>query len=339
MCSVKRFVLRALTCGFALSAVAAGASAQEWAEKLFPEKKFHDFGAVARAAKVEYAFVMVNPYKEDIHISGVRTSCGCTSPRIQKDILKSWEKGAIVAEFNTRAFSGQRGARVTVTIDKPQYAEVQLEVKGYIRTDVVVDPGEVAFGQVPAGGGAEKTVTIDYAGRSDWKILAVEPTSPFVKADLQEVTRKGGRVAYRLAVSLDKSAPAGYVNDELMLKTNDARSPQFPVKVDGFVVAELTVSPSSLLLGIMQPGQRITKQIVLKGKQPFRVLGIDCDTPGFSFPSSAEAKTLHLIPITFEAGKDPVKFVEKIIIRTDLPDQDQVELSAYGQVLAPLAGK
>jgi hypothetical protein len=334
----KRSVLCRLAWGLAFTAVAASASAQEWAEKMFTEKS-HEFGAVARAAKVEYAFVMVNPYKEDIHISSVRTSCGCTIPRIQKETLKSWEKGAIIAEFNTRAFSGQRGARVTVTIDKPMFAEVQLQVHGYIRTDVVVDPGQVAFGQVPAGDGAEKTVTIDYAGRSDWKILGVEPTSPYVKADIKEVTRQGGRVAYRLAVSLDKSAPVGYVNDELVLKTNDTRSPQFPVKVDGLVIADLTVSPSSLLLGILQPGQRITKQIVLKGKEPFRVVGIDCKNPAFTFPVSEEAKTVHLIPITFEAGNDPAKFVEKIIIRTDLPQQGAVELSAYGQVLTPLAGK
>src|SRR6202012_133635 len=93
--------------------------------------KSHDFGSVARAAKVEYAFVITNPYKEDIHISSVRSSCGCTSPGISKDTLKAGEKGAITAEFNTRAFSGQRGARVTVTIDKPMYAEVQLQVHGY----------------------------------------------------------------------------------------------------------------------------------------------------------------------------------------------------------------
>jgi Protein of unknown function (DUF1573) len=330
-------VLRCLACGLAISAVAASASAQEWADKMFAEKS-HEFGSVARAAKVEYAFVITNPYKEDIHISSVRTSCGCTIPRIQKETLKSWEKGAIIAEFNTRAFTGQRGARVTVTIDQPQYAEVQLQVHGYIRTDVVVDPGQVAFGQVPAGDGAEKTLTIDYSGRGDWKILGVEPTSPFVKANVQEVTRQGGRVAYKLAVSLDKSAPVGYVSDELVLKTNDTRSPQFPVKVDGFVVADLTVSPSSLLLGILQPGQKITKQIVLKGKQPFHVTGIDCDGAGFSFPSPSDAKAVHVIPITFEAGKEPSKIIEKIVIRTDLPEQKQVELSAYGQILAPLAG-
>ena len=337
MLKMQRIAVAAGLAGLLVSGVGATASAQEWADKMFTEKT-HDFGSVAKAAKVEYAFEMVNPYKEDIHISSVRASCGCTIPRIQKDTLKSWEKGAIVAEFNTRAFSGQRGARVTVTIDKPFHAEVQLQVHGYIRTDVVVDPGQVALGLVPSGAGAEKTVTIDYAGRSDWKILGVEPNNPYLHADVKEVSRAGGRVAYKLAVSLDKSAPPGYVAEELILRTNDRRSPQFPVKVEGYVLAELTVSPSSLMLGILQPGQSITKQIVVKGKGPFRVVGIECPDPAFSFQLPEQAKSVHLIPVTFKAGKDPGKIVQKITLQTDLATNSVVELSAYGQVVAPLAG-
>jgi hypothetical protein len=332
-----RFALIVFSGGLLLAA-ATSASAQDWAEKMFKEKT-HEFGSVAKAAKVEYAFEIVNPYKEDVHISSVRASCGCTIPRIQKDTLKSWEKGAIIAEFNTRAFSGQRGARVTVTIDKPFPAEVQLQVHGYIRTDVVVDPGQVALGQVANGAGAEKTVTIDYAGRNDWQILGVQPNSPYLRADIREVSRQNGRVAYKLAVSLDKSAPPGYVADELILKTNDRRSPQFPVKVEGYVVADLTVSPSSLMLGILQPGQKITKQIVVKGKQPFHVTAVECPDGSFSAVLPTEAKTVHLIPVTFEAGKDPAKIVEKLTIRTDMEGQGSTDLSAYGQVLAPLAEK
>ena len=335
----SRFILAAGLCGWIMTCGAATAAAQEWAEKMFKDKT-HEFGSVARAANVEYAFEMVNPYKEDIHVSGVRASCGCTLPRIQKDTLKSWEKGAIIAEFNTRSFSGQRGARITVTIDKPFYAEVQLQVHGYIRTDIVVDPGQVALGQVPTGTGAERSVTIDYAGRSDWQILGVEPNSPYLHADVTEVSRQNGRVAYKLAVSLDKSAPPGYLADEVILRTNDRRSPQFPVKVEGYVLADLTVSPSSLMLGILQPGQKITKQIVIKAREPFHVLAIDCPDKSFSFRLPTEAKTLHLVPLTFEAGKDAGKIVQKITIQTDLSGGDAVaELSAYGQVVAPLAGK
>ena len=52
--------------------------------------------------------------------------------------MKTYEKGAIVATFNTDSFHGQRGATLTVIIDQPFYAEVQLHDRGYIRTDVDV---------------------------------------------------------------------------------------------------------------------------------------------------------------------------------------------------------
>src|SRR5262245_47534954 len=93
----------------ALSICAATACAQQWAENMFPERS-HDFGSVPRAAKVEYEFVLTNLYKDDVHIASVRSSCGCTQPRISKDTLKTHEKGSIIAAFNTNAFSGQRGA-------------------------------------------------------------------------------------------------------------------------------------------------------------------------------------------------------------------------------------
>src|SRR6185295_20140374 len=119
-------MLRLGVWGFlALSMCPLGASAQQWAEKMFSDTKF-DFGAVPRAAKVEHRFVIKNIYKEDAHISSVRSSCGCTSPRIEKDSLKTYEKGAIVAAFNTATFTSQHRATVTMTFDKPFHAEVRL---------------------------------------------------------------------------------------------------------------------------------------------------------------------------------------------------------------------
>jgi hypothetical protein len=321
----------------AVSLWAATASAQSWAEKMFAERSV-DFGAVPRAAKIEHQFVVTNNYKEDVHIASVRSSCGCTQPRILKDTLKPHEQGAIIAAFNTHAFTGQHGATVTVTIDRPQYAEIQLNVRGYVRTDIVLNPGQVNLGSVSEGETAEKKVRIEYAGRNDWKITGVTANSPYLTADIKEISRANGRVAYELDVQLKEGAPAGYLQDQLSLTTNDRRSSQFPVKVDGLIVAELSVSPTSLMLGTLQPGQKVSKQIVVKGAKPFKIVDIRCANEGFAFEPSQEAKALHLVPVIFEAGSQPGKIVAKIEIVTDLDDQKTAELSAIGQISAPLAG-
>ncbi|MEM7316563.1 MAG: DUF1573 domain-containing protein, partial [Planctomycetota bacterium] len=146
---------------------------KEWARKMF-ESSEHDFGTVARGAKAEYEFVLQNIYKEDIHIAGVRSSCGCTTPTITKETLRTWEKGSIKAKFNTRSFLGKKSATVTVIIDKPFTAEVQLTVKGFIRKDVVLHPGLVDLGEVEAGSSAERVIDVNYAGRAAWKIVGIE---------------------------------------------------------------------------------------------------------------------------------------------------------------------
>jgi hypothetical protein len=307
-------------------------SAQEWARKMFKVTD-HDFGTCARNATAEYKFVFENLYMEDVHIAGVRTSCGCTTPTVENATLKTYEKGAILAHFNTDRFLGQRGATLTVTIDKPFYAEVQLHVHGTIRNDVVVEPGSVQLGEVDQGTPAAKKVKVNFTGNSNWSILEVKSANPLIKAQAVESGRGNGQVNYDLNVSLDPKAPVGYVNGYLMLVTNDAQRTEFPVLVEGRVDAGVSVSPAALFMGVVQPGQKVTKQLVVKSKKPFKILAINCDDKSFEFDTSAEktAKTLHLIPVTFIAGSDMGKVVKTIKIETD-QGKFTPELSAYAVV-------
>ena len=308
--------------------------AQQWAVDMFETTK-HNFGSVARGAKTECEFVLSNLYVEDVHIAAVRSSCGCTSPRIKTPWLKTYEKGAIIAKLNTNAFLGRKGATVTVTLDKPYRAEVQLQVRSYIRSDVVLHPGSVQFGDLECSTPAEQKVAVSYAGRSDWRILDVRSDNPHLSGGVVETGRGRGRVNYELTVQLDSNMPTGYVNDHLMLITNDRRSTQIPVAIEGRVLSGITVSPASLFMGVVQPGQKVTKQLVLRSKKPFRVLSVSADGGSFEFDTSQqqEPKAVHLIPVTFIAGEDPGKVSQTIHIETDVSDSAPV-LPAFAVVAA-----
>jgi len=97
------------------------------------------------------------------------------------------------------------------------------------------------------------------------------------------------------------------------------------------VVSGITVSPTSLFMGVLQPGQQVTKQLVVQGKTPFRILSITCDDPSFKFNKDEKVAAVHMIPITFVAGKDLGKIIKAIHIETDL-GADMPELSAYAVV-------
>jgi len=312
--------------------LAAPCAAQEWADKMF-ETRSHDFGTIARAAKAEFAFELSNLYLEDVHIAGVRASCGCTTPRIEKDTLKTYEKGAIIAHVNSESFLGRQGATLTVIIDQPQYAEVQLQVKVYVYSDILLEPSNVALGNIRRGTSTEQTIRIRYSGRSDWQIVEVKSNNPHLTGKLTETSRQGGQASYDLKVVLDKDAPVGYLNEHLMLVTNDQQAKQIPVLVEGQVQADISVSPASLFLGVLQPGQSVTKQIVVRGQKPFRIASVkgDCKCLQATAPKDKEAKVLYLVPVTFTAGEKAGKITQTVCIETD-SGQTTLKVPAYAVV-------
>ncbi len=278
----------------------APAAAQDWAEKMF-NKTEHDFGTVARGADTVFRFEVTNLYKQTMKITGVRSSCGCTTPTVENGTIATHEKGYIVAKFNTRTFVGRHGATLTVSFAPPYSAEVQVRVHGNIRGDVVFQPGSVAFGNVDEGVPLEQRVVVTYAGRENWKILDVTNDNDHFEVELDEFARGGGKVSYGLLVRLKDNVPAGYLKDQLTVVTNDPRaeSQRFPLFVEGRIVPEFSVTPENLVLGNVVAGKPVTRKIVVRGKKPFRIADVNCGDNCFTFKTDNDSKAVHLVELTY----------------------------------------
>ncbi|MFM7208003.1 MAG: DUF1573 domain-containing protein [Planctomycetaceae bacterium] len=292
-------------------------SAQEWARKMFSVTS-HNFGTVAKGSKTEYRFAFRNLYKEDLHVVGVRTSCGCTSPEVTKNDLKTHETAEIVAKFNTRTFIGQHGATLTVTFDKPFHAEVQLRVAGNIRGDVTFEPPFVDLGNVDLGAGAERQVRVTRVGSSAWDITDVRSANPSFEVSLSKPTRTPSQTAYDLTMRLKPDSPAGYVKGQLILITTDPRATQIPMDVEGRVVAAVTVSPQLLSLGSVQCGGTVTKNVVVRANRDFCITGVACEDGCLTCEPRATPAKVHILPVTFQAGNEAGKVEQQLRISTDL---------------------
>lgn len=311
--------------------------AQDWAKAMF-DKTTYDFGVVARGAKVEHCFVVENIYEEDVHIQSLMSSCGCSTPKVDRKLLKTWEKADILVSIDTRGFLGRKDATITVVLDKPFPAEVQLHVHTYIRSDIVVQPGAVQFGSVAQGAGANQSVIVSYAGRDDWKIKRVECANPHIEASVTETKRTPGQISYNLAVRLKPDAPAGYIRDQLVLVTNDfdARAARVPVAVEGLVASTLSVRPSPLMMGVAEAGRPIVRNLVIQGQTPFRIVDVTCSDRRFECQLPREAKTTHILPVTFLAdASNPSgeKVRVKIRIKTDLAGVNSKEVDVSVQIM------
>lgn len=281
-------------------AVVPSLSLANWAESMFPVKT-HEFGTVAVASKTEFRFPIHNTSNSALHIQTVRASCGCTTPIVETPYIAPGQSGSILARFNTDTFRGKRGATLTVVIDQPQYTEVRLRVDGYIRQDMVFNPGAIDFGKVNKGESHVRSAKIQYAGRDDWSVVDVLSNKPWMSVEVKQESRGSQRVTYDVSLKLDPSAPAGYFQDEVIVVTNDRSMPRVPLRVSGELENELSISPQSILLGALKPGEAIERQLVVRGKQPFVIESLT--VPGFdvSFDPITTPKTAHVFTATFTA--------------------------------------
>ncbi len=297
-----------------------------WSQKLLASVSTkHDFGAVPALSKQEHIFEFVNTTEDHLNLLHVKASCGCTKPTILTPSVAPGETAKVLAQFQTRQFRGEKSATVTVSIDRvgqyTQRGEVQFSVRGKIRKDVVMTPGEVNFSTIGASQTAQQIVKMKYAGSPLWQILKVKSTNPHLDVEAREIDRtQTGRVAYELVVKVKDSMPAGSFHEELTVFTNDKNTPRMPVSVSGRVKPALEAS--SIQLGIIKQGTKVSKRFVVRGETPFSIKEIRIGNDRVNFAPSDGEKSLHVIPYTLDT-QSAENIREKVTIITSDPDTPQ----------------
>ncbi len=313
------------------------AVAQQWAQSMFSETE-HDFGKVANGSKTHFTFEFKNKYKETVHVSSIRSSCGCTTPTVLKDTLKTGETSGILATFNTSSFSGAKSATVTVVFDRPFFAEVKLQVSGVILSDVFFDPAEIAFGELAAGNEVEREVKVSFAGRPNLRIEDVRSVCSDLRVRLGEAVLKPGRVEYVMKVGLKSTVSEGDLSERLTLVTNEPSLKSVVVSVTGRIRPPLEVKPESIHFGKPAEMAVVSERFFLRAEKPFTVNDIQCSDPRVTFEYAKDAKVGHLVKVVFKndgSASGPFKLTANVI--TDLPNNASAICTLTGEVAAPPA--
>ena len=313
-----------------------------WTQDLLRDvETSHDFGSVPTSSQQECVFEFVNTLDMTLNLISVKASCGCTKPTVLTSLVKPGEMARVKALFDTKKFRGEKAATVTVGVNKigslREYGEIQFSVKGKIRKDVVLSPGNISFDNVLASTPAQKKVLMKYAGNPLWKILRVESTNPNISAEAKEVNRDGGRITYELLVNLSKSQPTGAIADELYVITNDKSVNKMPVSVVGRVKAALEAAP--IKLGVVKQGSKVEKRFVIRGQQPFSISEILVGDERISFAPFEGEKKLHVLKYTLDTT-NPCEISDKITVVTfDSSDPNSVMKKAVDFTAEIVASK
>ena len=114
------FVLLLAACGNSDTQKQLSTSDIEITEERLTEPKFKfketswDFGTIKEGDVVKHTFHFTNVGDDDLVITDVTTTCGCTAPSWPREKIAPGEEGKIKVEFDSNHKSGTQNKQITV---------------------------------------------------------------------------------------------------------------------------------------------------------------------------------------------------------------------------------
>ncbi len=290
--------------GLGLGVGSSDAFAQEWTRTVFPEQ-IHEFGYVAQGSVLSHRFPIVNSTDQTIRIRDYRLRCGCSNLRLPVRVLPPRTRSYVELTADTSQYGEAWSTGVTLILDRPRSAEVDLKVTCFIRSEILLEPGLVDFGPVSPGDSPERDIDLVYLGNdNDWELSDLVSGSPHLKARMSRPRRPGLGRPIRIRVQLSPDAPVGRLRERISLVTTSEIAPRIPLTVHAEIRPRFRIAPSILKIGPIAPGDRITKALIVRGEEPFRIAEVldPAEELAFSLP------------------KDPPQTTQRILVRFEAPE-------------------
>ncbi|MBQ0015701.1 MAG: DUF1573 domain-containing protein [Bacteroidales bacterium] len=132
---MKKLVLFALCAIFSMGVLNAQTPKNETENLPGPKISFtsieHNYGTIEKGANGNCEFEFTNTGDEPLILSGVRASCGCTTPSYTQAPVMPGKKGIVKVHYNTNNVGGFNKS-VTVTSNAVNDSRVTLKIKGNV---------------------------------------------------------------------------------------------------------------------------------------------------------------------------------------------------------------
>jgi hypothetical protein len=314
--------------------VAGHAAASSWAEQLF-EQVHQDFGAVPRGQTLKHSFRIVNRTGSRVHVAGVRVSCGCTTAKaLQKD-LEPGAESAILAQMDSRRFSGKKTVTIYVRFDYPQWDEARLSVTANSREDITVSPESLSFGRIQRGSSPTATATVALRGHRHWQLLGTECDSAYVETKTEEQVRETDGVRYLVRARVRPDLPVGEWHTDVWLTMKNPTTMHIRVPLTVEIEPALSVSPLVAEFGEVGVGDEVERKVVVRSAKAFRITGVGpADRTVRCHDNQPGAKPIHVLTIRYKPSQ-PGVLDRTLNISTDMNEEAKLVVRASAGVRPP----
>ncbi|MBN2441794.1 MAG: DUF1573 domain-containing protein [Spirochaetales bacterium] len=265
--------------------------------------EIYNFGTVNEGDVVEYTFVFKNNGKENILITGVRPTCGCTVAGEYDKEVKPGESGNIPINLKTNGYQGEMSKVVRVSTNVPGKEEIVLTLRGKVYTPITVAPKMLWLGQVQKSElSLSGFFTITNNAKTPLKITDIIPSDD--KTIVTMKTIKANQI-YQIDILVKPPFQEGKVNENVVIKTDNPDRETLTVQYSYNVQSEVFVYPQTLTIepGPIQNALEKVIRIESYNTQPISVINLQFvgKTVNYNIEELAPEKT-YVIKLLFPAG-------------------------------------
>lgn len=275
-----------------------------------PSIKFEDtlynFGEISQGEQVTCTFKFKNVGGDTLRIAKVRKSCGCTSAKATKQILKPGGSGEIEVVFNSRGYSGNVTKTVHVHSNDPKKSVVTLRISGRVIVDLLVQPRQINFGEVYPGKSITKSVRLIPKRLDELKVKKIEKESEYITITTKEFV-EDNKKGVQINATLSSEAPPRSITEKLKVYTNSKRQPVVEIPVYAWVTNKAWVNPKVINFRAQRGSSHSEEIVVGVGKKKnLKIVGIEDDLEGVStkYALIKDEGDHQTYSVTFEISKE-----------------------------------
>lgn len=254
-----------------------------------------NFGKAMQGDILKHTFVMKSAGEEDLVIKQAKPTCGCTVAQVMVEqpdgtmapytfggVIPPGRKVELNATLHTQNKQGHAGSRINIFTNDPR-GQTQFGLEADVETFFLVNPPALNFNQMASKDSVTDKVSVSTTKGQRLKLSAVlNNLPPGLKVDVNPLDADAdgnasrwelvatagpglveGSLAYSVPLKSDVPLPGADT-----LPTGAVPTYEVAVTIMGQVLGTISYNPSFVSLGLIRPGQVVSRTIRVVSHDP-----------------------------------------------------------------------
>lgn len=245
------------------------------------ETQAFEMGVIANDKMAHAEMKIYNRGTAPLRITGVKTSCGCTTGNMRNNVIPPGETGILEIQVDPAKIPGYFTTKtLTLSTNDPANPTLRIQVATHVEPEAVFTPKEFLLGDLAQGEGAEGVIHARQLQEEtmEFQRITVRNNSPYITATFEPVPEEDwqvpGKAEYIIRAKLSPDAPAGRYNELIYLQSNIVRQRNISLPFKAVIQGVYSFSPTRVTLRNVIYGQSYKNVLSISSKKELEILEI-----------------------------------------------------------------